>query len=765
MKILFLRLRVMWRRFRHGERHLQTDSRQYATQVDALMRRANPFYSWQERANWIIDIVQWLRHVPTVSMLDDDARLRVKQLRLAFLLEWLDGNRDVRRVVQATLQKTMREAAGPELFCATGLPNEPAFFSELTEHAIKLVLPKPPFEADLSSLFTALFPTTEDADWLLALDTRSVAKIWKLIADDGIAHSYQQQIDEALVYLAAMILADGISKAFRQKLDPKMPLQATPFMVLRRELETYLYVSPRDEAALRSVRMLIAVCQAQTDRIYAHLDEHGVSVSLVYRVERMRAQLTRMALLTDLRSAIYNTDSQGTESGSSADSKAGSESGSQPGSQPGAGQIQALLGDLIAAHHQRSSVRGLIRRSFSLLARKMVERNADHGEHYIARDSKEYRTMLKAAGRGGVITAFTVLGKSLLSTVGAARFFEGIFASLNYAASFMLISAVGGVLATKQPAVTAPVLASKMGQLDTVEGLRALLSEIALLLRSQAAAVFGNLMGVVPVMLLISGLIMLTTDAPMMTADHAGASLHSLSVIGPTPLLAAFTGILLWLSSLVSGFTDNWFALRRLREALTHQRRLVFVLGAMRAERWAGWLDRNVAQIAGNVSLGLLLGMTPVLAQFFGLPLDVRHVTLATGTLTAAASSLGWQVLAAPQFWLAIAGIVSIGVLNVGVSFACALTMALRARNVPARIRRLVFRAVLRRFSASPRSFLFPERAPEPALESAVSIPESSPLQADTVDTVSGEAPERSEPALPPEPSPAPQRRPGRRHG
>ena len=746
MKILFLRLRVMWRRFRHGERHLQTDSRQYATQVDALMRRANPFYSWQERANWIIDIVQWLRHVPTVSMLDDDARLRVKQQRLAFLLEWLDTNRDVRRVVQATLQKTLREAAGPELFCATGLPNEPAFFSELTEHAIKLVLPKPPFEADLSSLFTALFPTAEDADWLLALDTQSVAKIWKLIADDGIAHSYQQQIDEALIYLAAMILADGISKAFRQKLDPKMPLQATPFMVLRRELETYLYVTPRDEAALRSVRMLIAVCQAQTDRIYAHLDEHGVSVSLVYRVERMRAQLARMALLTDLRSAIYGTEGRVAESNSGADAE------------PGAGQIQALLGDLIAAHHQRSSRRGLIQRSFALLARKMVERNADHGEHYIARDNKEYRAMLKAAGRGGVITAFTVLGKSLLSSVGAARFFEGVLASLNYAASFMLISAVGGVLATKQPAVTAPVLASKMGQLDTVEGLRALLSEIALLLRSQAAAVFGNLMGVIPVMLLISGLILLTSGAPMMTAEHAGASLHSLSVIGPTPLFAAFTGILLWLSSLVSGFTDNWFALRRLREALTHQRRLVFVLGAMRAERWAAWLDRNVAQIAGNVSLGLLLGMTPVLAQFFGLPLDVRHVTLATGTLAAAASSLGWQVLATPQFWLAIAGIASVGVLNVGVSFACALTLALRARNVPARIRRLVFRAVLRRFSASPRSFLFPERAVVPA-------PESSSLQADAADTVSGEAPERAEPVLPPEPSPAPQRRPGRRHG
>lgn len=100
----------------------------------------------------------------------------------------------------------------------------------------------------------------------------------------------------------------------------------------------------------------------------------------------------------------------------------------------------------------------------------------------------------------------------------------------------------------------------------------------------------------------------------------------------------------------------------------------------------------------------------PVLAQFFGLPLDVRHVTLATGTLTAAAASLGWDVLTQPGFWLAVVGVAVIGILNVGVAFSCALGLALRARDVPARIRRVVFRAVLRRFSSSPYSFLFPAK-------------------------------------------------------
>lgn len=709
MKIFFLRIWVMWRRFRRGAHHLHVNHGNYASQVASLMGRANPFAAWNERANWMVDIVEWIRREPKVSVLDESAWRRVKLQRTRFLLDWLDAHRDVRRVVQASLQKTLREAVGPELFSATGLPREPAFFSELWERTVKLILPKPPAQLDLSMLFTSMFPEPADAEWLRGLDRRTLSRLWKLCGDDAIAHNYQQQIDEALLYLVTMVMSVGISPAFRQRLEPRMPLQATPFMSLRRELEKYLLGSSNDEAALRSVRMLIAVCQAQTDRIYAHLDEYGVSVGLVYHTERMRAQLSRMARLIDLRAAYR--------------------------SEEGAGQAQVLLIDLITAHHHRSSVRGLIRRSLSLLARKIVERNADHGEQYIARDRREYGAMLKAAYIGGVVTAFTMLGNLALSGAGLAHFFEGAFASLNYAASFILISALGGALATKQPAVTASALASKMGVLDTVEGLRALLLEIAWLLRSQAAAVFGNVIAVVPAMAVVSLAIWLLSGTPVMQAAKAHASLQSLSLLGTTPLLAAGTGVLLWLASLIAGFADNWFALRRLREALTHHRRLIHALGTARTERWARWLEQHIAGIVGNVSLGVLLGMTPALAQFFGLPLEVRHVTLSSAMLVAAAGSLGVQVFVLPEFWLALGGVALIGLLNVGVAFALALALALRAREVPGRIRRVVFRSVLKRFAASPRSFLLPE-----SRDAALSLVSASTLAQTTEESKQSEA-------------------------
>ncbi|HTH45108.1 MAG TPA: preprotein translocase subunit TatB, partial [Oxalicibacterium sp.] len=456
-----------------------------------------------------------------------------------------------------------------------------------------------------------------------------------------------------------------------------------------------------DESALRSVRMLVAVCQAQTDRIYAHLDKYGVSVGLVYHVERLRAQLHRIGRLLALRTA--------------------------PRSDQGAVQVQAVLVDLIVAHHRRASVRDLVSRSFALLARKMVERNADRGERYIAPDRAAYRAILKAALLGGAIAALPAAAKIGLAHLGPAHFFEGLFLSLIFALSFLLISAVGGVLAARQPAVTAPTLAMETAELDTPDGMRTLLTRAAALLRAQWAAVFGNLLAVVPTVVAMALAVWFIGGRPVMHEYRADATLHSLSLLGVTPLFAAFTGVLLWLAGLIAGFADNWFALRRLRESIAHHRRVVHALGPHRAERWAAWLERNAASIAGNLALALLLGMTPSVAQFFGLPLDVRHVTLSAAALTAAAFSLGWHVLTTPQFWLAVAGVVAIGLLNVGVAFTCALGLALRARDVSRRTRRMAFRAVWRRWLLRPAEFLWPVAVVPVAVTEVEQEPESEP--------------------------------------
>jgi site-specific recombinase len=678
MRFFFLRMWAVWRRFRRGAPHNDARHLQYAPQVEALMRRANPFADWHERANWMIDVADWLRHERRYVVLGERSGRRFRYQRAGFLLDWLDGHRDIKRLAQTAIQKTLREAVGPEIFSSTGLPREPALVNELFEHAIKFVLPKPPAPQDLSSLFTAMFPDASDAEWLLGLDQRTLSRFYKLCADNGIAHNYAQQIDQALHYLVTMVVSVGISPNFRQRLEPKMPIQATPFMALQRELDKYLMLGVHDDAALRSVRMLIAVCNAQTDRLYDHLDEYGVSVGLVYHVERMRAQLTRIARLVDLRAASHAAS----------------------------GQMQALLAELISAHHRRSTVKGLITRSFSLFARKVVERNTDRGEHYIARNRSQYQATLKAACLGGIVIAVAALGKLTLDASGSPHFSDGVFVSLIYAAGFFTISSIGGMFAVRQAAVTAPVLATKMGMLQSAEQVRKLVAEIAALMRAQAAAVAGNLLSVAPIMLALSVAFGMLSGSTVMSQQEAYDRLHSLSLIGATPLFAIVTGALLWTSGLAAGLADNWFALRRLREALAHHRRLVFALGAKRAERFTAWVERHVAVVVNNLSLAVLLGMVPVVSHFFGIQVEIRHVTLSAAELSAIVATLGWHVVKLPGFWLALAGIAVTGLLNIGTALAFALGLAFRARDVPKRMRRLVFRTAIKQFILSPKRFL-----------------------------------------------------------
>jgi site-specific recombinase len=80
--------------------------------------------------------------------------------------------------------------------------------------------------------------------------------------------------------------------------------------------------------------------------------------------------------------------------------------------------------------------------------------------------------------------------------------------------------------------------------------------------------------------------------------------------------------------------------------------------------------------------------MVPAIGAFTGLPLDVRHVTLATGawaaSLVSLAPSQGISLALEPDIWRAALGIGAIGLLNVGVSFALAFGLALRAHQAAA---------------------------------------------------------------------------------
>jgi site-specific recombinase len=178
---------------------------------------------------------------------------------------------------------------------------------------------------------------------------------------------------------------------------------------------------------------------------------------------------------------------------------------------------------------------------------------------------------------------------------------------------------------------------------------------------------------------------------------------------------AALTGVCLWSSSVAGGWCDNWVRYRRLPEALATNRRIRAVIGVNAAKKLASVVDGAGAGAFGSLFLGLVLGLTPVLASFFGLPLDIRHITLSTGTVVMGAmSAFGVGHLDSHALGGALAGLAGIAAMNFGVSFSLALAVALRARDVDARVFRLLVAAVLSRLVRRPMEFVFPRWLKDP---------------------------------------------------
>ena len=274
--------------------------------------------------------------------------------------------------------------------------------------------------------------------------------------------------------------------------------------------------------------------------------------------------------------------------------------------------------------------------------------------------------------------------------------------------SFVVVQLLGFSVATKQPATTAPALARKMGELHTASQLEALVDEVVFLIRSQIASVFGNLALVIPATLLLDVVWKGVTGAHIVDEHKAEYILGTVAPWSGCWIFAIFTGVLLWLSSLFAAWADNWFVLHQLSPALANHRGLQRWLGPSRTRRLAVWLEHNIAGLAGNISLGFLLGIVPSVAVFFGLPLDVRHVTLSTGQVTAAFAFLGGGHFWVPSTMWIVIGILGTGLLNILVSFSLALFVAIRARNVRGPELRLFYRALLKRLLKSPLSFVLP---------------------------------------------------------
>ncbi|MDO9403250.1 MAG: site-specific recombinase [Polaromonas sp.] len=648
--------------------------------LQTLLAALHPHAELAGRHIWLIRLFEWIR--------GDSNSVPEATARFQQFIEAVESQPDVQQRLHAWWQKLVETVDVTTLLADFGFAPRTAFVSELAERMRRKMLPGTPETVDASELFSLVAPDRFDAQWLAALDEDQVNRIAQLLAGNTgtqqTLHWHYSLID-AVTYCTTQIRSTGFAPELRLRMG-REDINGRAFHALHSDVEALRAVlftpaSGRAEllAAVQQYRERLDACRRAVNSVYAHLDQNGVSVGMVFRLRQLRARILRVR---DLLDCLL--------------------------SQKPAVAAVKLLGRMVVVGEDTKSIRALIRANSTLLAAKMAERSAETGETYITRTGPEYKEMFGKAMGGGAITAFTTLLKFMVVAVGLSAFWSGFWAGLMYSASFIVIQLLHFTLATKQPAMTAPAMAARLKDLGTGDAVQAFVDEAANLFRSQVAAVLGNVLMVIPAVLLINSIIGFVSGHAMISREEAQHVLHTLTLLGPTLMWAAFTGAVLFAASMIAGWAENWFVLHRLDSAIRYNPSFTGVLGATRAARWAQFMRNNISGLASNIALGFMLGLIPPITGFFGIELEVRHVTLSSGQLAAAGASLGLEAFRMPAFWYCVAAIPLIGALNLGVSFYLAFRLALRAHNVSVLDRARIRTAIWERWRDKPMSFLVP---------------------------------------------------------
>jgi len=669
-----------------------------SSQFPADLRRAIEAFceadTLPKRRASFVQIVRWTR---------ENRRSETGAPRLLILVQSLEADAELRHRVQQSFGALLAEIDSLSLFAEAGLPSVHPFTTEIIQRVVARLIPSAREDSDASKLLIDLYSTERNVKQFASVLPELFQRIANVLTPDDQPQFWLRQerdLEEAMRLLAARISGLGLSPEMRAR-STSSGIERSPFyeLVLKTEELIASGSSETTPTTIDAWKQAVARCRAEMEVVYEHMESAGISVELVFDLKTIQACTVRMEAVAKVLSA--------TELGEML------------------AAVQASLVRLIEGNVSDKHISSLLRENLNLLARKVVDRTGDTGEHYIAASKPEYWHMWRAAIGGGLLTVFTAAVKLRIIEAHFPPFVEGFSSGTNYALSFLLLQAFGLVLATKQPATTAAAFARIIRDNRGPERSSKLVDFVARITSTQLAAAMGNVAAVSAGAVLFEVLwkvVFRDSYLPELSATHVYETLNPFA--SGTALYAMETGVVLWLAALAGSWVENAAVYYRLAEAVAQH-----PLGLRVSEAFSGKMSRlvkhNIGGWATSIVLGYLLGFTPVLGEFFGLPLDIRHVTLSSGTLALAAARFGTASMGHRWFYHAVEGIVVIFVLNLTVSFTIAALVALRAYDVAPREQWTILRSLITGVLGSPLRFIVPvynqDQLPPPA-------PQSEPL-------------------------------------
>jgi len=470
------------------------------------------------------------------------------------------------------------------------------------------------------------------------------------------------QLQQALQLLSYRITTLGLEKEITLRYDN--PEDAVfPFLEQNRLVNEYLHLgkSAMNETSQRillaNITEALHNCNQSIRWIKEQRMVYGTSLAQTFILTRLQQQIERQFIILDVLDTDSNFDT---------------------------GRFVDYFKTVVHNENRKNSIREFLSANTSYLAYQIAEHGGRTGEKFISTTKREFWKMFQSAMGGGIIISFIGIIKNLLGKMKVAPFWLGFLYSSNYSLGFILIQDTGSTLATKQPAYTANNVASSFDvqKIGEEPDLRNLAITVAKVSRTQLASFTGNLIVVFPLTYLLAWLFFRSTGTMIASGASAQKLLteqqpfHSLAW-----LYACFTGFFLFLSGLIAGYVENYVVYGKIAERLRNLSSFKNNFSEKRRYRIIHYLENNLGSLIGNISLGFFLGMAGFLGKTFGIPFDIRHITISAANTAIGFFGLNHQV-GAKEIWYTVVGVAGIGFLNFAVSFGLAFIVAVKSRGI-----------------------------------------------------------------------------------
>jgi site-specific recombinase len=120
-------------------------------------------------------------------------------------------------------------------------------------------------------------------------------------------------------------------------------------------------------------------------------------------------------------------------------------------------------------------------------------------------------------------------------------------------------------------------------------------------------------------------------------------------------------------------------------------------------------VNEHGGSLAGNISLGFFLGMAGIMGKIFGIPFDIRHITISAANTSIGLYGVGWQHIDYKYLITVVVGVLGIGFLNFLVSFSLAFIVAVRSRGIRLRDFPDFLKILWKYFKTHPLDFVRPK--------------------------------------------------------